>query len=280
MSDNLKVLIDNINSSDENNFTREICINIIKQNLIDLNEDNINNFLNNIFQNEESITKQEILNILSSKNIENKNTEDNKNDNNKKENNINEDININFNEEEIIKPSNNIKMPVINIKPREHKNKNIVNTNEIKKEVDIKKNERKKNEKKIFDADKIIINKIEPSSKSKIFEQINIFKNEFFSPKNPLPSSSLPYNKKTVFSNDKNANKNTMIKKKKIDLNIKNYNINDENQRKEYVNDIKGKIKNFANEKKERENKEKELKSPFDDINDMIEKLQNKKKEN
>ena len=27
-----------------------------------------------------------------------------------------------------------------------------------------------------------------------------------------------------------------------------------------------------------RENKEKDLKSPFDDINDMIEKLQNKKK--
>ena len=63
-------------------------------------------------------------------------------------------------------------------------------------------------------------------------------------------------------------------------MKIKNYNINDENQRKEYVNDIKGKIKNFANEKKLRENKEKDLKSPFDDINDMIEKLQNKKKEN
>ena len=58
MSDNIiKVLIDNINSSVENNFTREICNNIIKQNLSDLNEDNNNNFLNNIFQNEESITK-------------------------------------------------------------------------------------------------------------------------------------------------------------------------------------------------------------------------------
>ena len=136
MSDNIiKVLIDNINSSDENNFTREICNNIIKQNLSDLNEDNINNFLNNIFQNEESITKQEILNILSSLNIENKNTEDNKNDNNKKENNINEDININFNEEEIIGPSNNIKMPVINIKPREHKNRDINNNTNLNKEL-------------------------------------------------------------------------------------------------------------------------------------------------
>lgn len=136
MSDNIiKVLIDNINSSVENNFTREICINIIKQNLSDLNEDNINNFLNNIFQNEESITKQEILNKLSSLNIENKNTEDNKNDNNKKENNINEDININFNEEEIIKPSNNIKMPFINIKPREHKNRDINNNTNLNKEL-------------------------------------------------------------------------------------------------------------------------------------------------
>lgn len=272
MSDNfIKVLIDNINSSDENNFTREICINIIKQNLSDLNEDNINNFLNNIFQNEESITKQEILNKLSSLNIENKNTEDNKNDNNKKENNINEDININFNEEEIIKPSNNIKMPVINIKPREHKNRDIKNNT-----IDVNK-ENEKRKKEILNYDKTTKNKIETPTKSKIFDKMNIFKNEFFSPKNPLPSKPLPINIKTRFSSEIN----TPVKKhNKINLGIKNYDINDENQRKQYVNDIKGKLKNFAEEKKERENKEKEIKSPFDDINDMIQQFQNKKKEN
>jgi hypothetical protein len=268
MSNNIiKILIDNINSSDEENFTREICNNIIKQNLRDLNEDNINNIINNIFQNEESITKKEILNKLSSLNTENKNTKDNKNDNNKKENNINEDININFNEEEIIKPSNNIKMPVINIKPREHKNRDINNNTNLNKEL-VKTNKDLLN----YETTK---NKIE--TKNKIFDKMNIFKNEFFSPKNPLPSKPLPINIKTRFSSEIN----TPVKKhNKINLGIKNYDINDENKRKQYVNDIKGKLKSFAEEKKVRENKEKEIKSPFDDINDMIQQFQNKKKEN
>ena len=270
----IKVLIDNINSSNEEDITKEICNNIIDQNISNCNEEEKNNIINYIFENEDSVSKQKIIEKLS---LLNENKQYNNANNNNIDNNDNEEINIHINEEEIIQPSNNIKMPVINIKPREHKNRNNSNTNEIKKEL--KKNEKKQNEKKVLAADKISINKIEPSSKNKIFEQINNFKNEFFSPKNPLPSISLPYNKKPVFLNDKSV-KNATIKKKKIDLKIKNYNINDENQRKEYVNDIKGKLKNFANEKKERENKEKDLKSPFDDINDMIEKLQNKKKEN
>jgi hypothetical protein len=269
MSNNIiKILIDNINSSDEENFTREICNNIIKQNLRDLNEDNINNIINNIFQNEESITKKEILNKLSLLNTENKNTKDNKNDNNKKENNINEDININFNEEEIIKPSNNIKMPVINIKPREHKNRDINNNTNLNKEL-VKTNKDLLN----YETTK---NKIE--TKNKIFDKMNIFKNEFFTPKNSLPSRPLPINIKTTFSSEIKSN-NTVKKYNKINLGIKNYNINDEKQRKEYVNDIKGKLKNFAEEKKVRENKEKKIKSPFDDINDLIEKFQSKKKE-
>jgi hypothetical protein len=162
-------------------------------------------------------------------------------------------------------------MPVINIKPREHKNRDIKNNT-----IDVSK-ENEKRKKEILNYDKTTKNKIETPTKSKIFDKMNIFKNEFFSPKNPLPSKPLPINIKTRFSSEIN----TPVKKhNKINLGIKNYDINDENQRKQYVNDIKGKLKNFAEEKKVRENKEKEIKSPFDDINDMIQQFQNKKKEN
>ncbi len=294
----VKILIENINSSNEINFTKETCNNIIKQNLSDLNEDDTNNFTNAIFQNEETMTKQDILNKLSSlkndentennnnnnndsnnnnNNDNNNNNNDNDNNNNKNENenekneNENEDINIHLNEKEIIQPSNNIKMPVINIKPREHKNRDIKNNT-----IDVSK-ENEKRKKEILNYDKTTKNKIETPTKSKIFDKMNIFRNEFFSPKNPLPSKPLPINIKTRFSSEIN----TPVKKhNKINLGIKNYDINDENQRKQYVNDIKGKLKNFAEEKKVRENKEKEIKSPFDDINDMIQQFQNKKKEN
>ncbi len=289
----VKILIENINSSNEINFTKETCNNIIKQNLSDLNEDDTNNFTNIIFQNEETMTKQDILNKLSSlkidENPENNNNNDNDNDNNnadknnnndnnnnnneneneKNENeNENEDINIHLNEKEIIQPSNNIKMPVINIKPREHKNRDNNNNTNLNKELG-------KTNKDLLNYE-TTKNKIE--TKSKLFDKMNIFKNEFFTPKNPIPSRPLPINIKTTFSSEIKSN-NTVKKYNKINLGIKNYNINDEKQRKEYVNDIKGKLKNFAEEKKVRENKEKKIKSPFDEINDLIEKFQNKKKE-
>ena len=54
--------------------------------------------------------------------------------------------------------------------------------------------------------------------------------------------------------------------------------MNDLNERKEYINDIKGKLKNFVHDRKERDNNFKEDINVFNNINEMIEKIQSKKK--
>ena len=54
----------------------------------------------------------------------------------------------------------------------------------------------------------------------------------------------------------------------------------DKNERKEYINDIRDKLKNFIHDRKERDNNFKEDINLFDNLNEMIEKLQSKKKEN
>ena len=286
----IQTLVDFISSSNETEIKKEICKNHLIETQNNINEDEINNILNIIFEKEEIIQKQDALNKLSSfyQKEENENEkEENSNNNNldnlnnyndiEKEQNI---FNNNSKYKELIKPKNKIVMPIISIKP--HKitaKKNDSNNNEIKKE-------KRSFNKKPLAADKITYNKVDLSSKNsvRILDKINRLKNDFEIEKKmflPINKKPLVYENKVYNNNDNyyKNNHNYVKKNYKNEFNSKKFDLNDENQRKEYVNDIKSSLKNFAQEKKERENIFNQEENPFDNINEMLKQFKQKKKD-
>ncbi len=286
----IQTLVDFISSSNETEIKKEICKNHLIETQNNINEDEINNILNIIFEKEEIIQKQDALNKLSSfyqkEENENENEENLNNNNLDNINNYNDkdkEQNIftkNSKYKELIKPKNKIVMPIISIKP--HKitaKKNDSNNNEIKKE-------KRSFNKKPLAADKITYNKVDLSSKNsvRILDKINRLKNDFEIEKKmilPINKKPLVYENKVYNNNDNyyKNNHNYVKKNYKNEFNSKKFDLNDENQRKEYVNDIKSSLKNFAQEKKERENIFNQEENPFDNINEMLKQFKQKKKD-
>ncbi len=212
---NLVQIIGSINNIDIN---KSICENLLI-NEKKYEEKDINNLLKEVFNNQEIIQKQDALNKLSSLfqsgNISN-----------------NENINL-------VKPTNNLNLPKIDFKIKEHKNLDLKknDNNEIRKVQSVK-NEQFSN---------------------KLLDKIKDFKNE-------------------LLSNDNNNNikrnetNNFRERIEKLNRNEKNIKSNKNQIQKNDVNDIKGKI-NSLKQRNSFENK----KDPFEDINNMLNNFKNKK---
>ena len=275
----IKNLVDYIGSCKETDINKENCVNYLYENSnYNINEEELNNIFDFTFGKKETINKQDALNKLSSlfQNEENKK---------KKKSKSSKNNNNNF--KGLVFPKNKISIPTINIPSH-----NIINKKEYKNEIIFNsKNIIRSQNKKPLAADRIMINKLNtPSNKNNIFEKINSFKNEFFNYKIPPSNNSptpLPINIKPLvydIENKSNSNNNNNDydnndkKKYREEFAIKDYNLNDLNERKEYINDIKGKLKNFVHDRKERDNNFKDDINVFNNINEMIEKIQSKKK--
>ena len=262
---NSEVFIQNlvyfIDSNNENEINKENCLNYINENTnLNLNENEINNIFEFTFGQKQTINKQEALNKLSSLfQKEEKKTKQNK--------------------KEIIYPKNKIDLPLKELKQDKNRSKsNSINDFILQNQKIFR------SHKKFLAADRIFINRIDiNNNKNHLFEKINNFKNEFFEVKNNIiPNSNLPVNIKPIIYESKNYNFNYDDKGKKKyreEFSIKNYNLRNNKERKEYINNIRDKLKNFVHDKKERDNNFKEDMNLFDNINEMIEKFQLKKKE-
>ncbi len=217
-----KILIQNIVDCIGSMNNIDINRNILKNDLINgkkFKENEIENLLNEVFNGKETIQKQDALNKLSSLfqsgNISN-----------------NENINL-------VKPTNNLNLPKIDFKIKEHKNLDLKknDNNEIRKVQSVK-NERFSN---------------------KLLDKIKDFKNELLSNDN---NNNIKRNETNNFRErieKLNKNDNNIIKKNKNQI------------QKNDVNDIKGKINSLK--KRTIDNK----KDPFEDINNMLNNFKNKK---
>ena len=216
-----KILIQNIVDCIGSMNNIDINRNLLKNDLINgkkFKENEIENLLNEVFDGKETIQKQDALNKLSSLfqsgNISN-----------------NENINL-------VKPTNNLNLPKIDFKIKEHKN------------LDLKKNENN-------EIRKVQSVKNEQFS-NKLLDKIKDFKNE-------------------LLSNDNNNNikrnetNNFRERIEKLNRNEKNIKSNKNQIQKNDVNDIKGKINSLK--KRTIDNK----KDPFEDINNMLNNFKNKK---
>ena len=272
----IKNLVNYIYSCKEIEVNKENCVNYLHENTnYNINEEEINNIFDFTFGKKEIINKQDALNKLSSlfHNEENKKSKSKHSKNN------------NNNIKGLVFPKNKISIPTISLPSH-----NINNKKDYKNEIIFDtKNIIKNQKKKPLTAEKIMINKLNnPSNHNKIFDKINNFKNEFFSfkipPKNNSPTP-LPINIKPLEYEIENKNYNINInynnddkKKYREEFVIKDYNLNDLKQRKEYINDIRGKLQNFAQDRKERDNNFKNDINVFNNIHEMIEKIQSKNK--
>ena len=218
-----KILIQNIVDCIGSMNNIDINRNILKNDLINgkkFKENEIENLLNEFFNGKETIQKQDALNKLSSLfqsgNISN-----------------NENINL-------VKPTNNLNLPKIDFKIKEHKNLDLKknDNNEIRKVQSVK-NEQFSN---------------------KLLDKIKDFKNELLS--NDNNNNNIKRNETNNFRErieKLNKNDNNIIKKNKNQI------------QKNDVNDIKGKINSLK--KRTIDNK----KDPFEDINNMLNNFKNKK---
>ena len=218
---NLVQIIGSINNIDINKST---CENILlNEKKYDKNE--INNLLNELFNNKEIIQKQDALNKLSSLF--------------QKEENQNEE-NI-----DLVKPTNNFNLPTIDFKTKEHKNSDLKiksNLNYEKEENEIRKVQSVKNE--LFS--------------NKILDKINSFKNELLTQDN-LESNNLSDNNFRERIEKLNKNDNNIIKKNKNQIQKNDVNeikgkINSLKQRNSYdkkdpFEDINNMLNNFKNKK-------------------------------
>ena len=220
---NLVQIIGSINNIDINKST---CENILlNEKKYDKNE--INNLLNEVFNNKEIIQKQDALNKLSSlfQKEENKNEE-----------------NI-----DLVKPTNNFNLPTIDFKTKEHKNSDLKiksNLNYEKEENEIRKVQSVKNE--LFS--------------NKILDKINSFKNELLTQDNLESNNNKKRNDNNfreriekLNRNEKNikTNKNQI---QKNDVNEIKGKINSLKQRNSYdkkdpFEDINNMLNNFKNKK-------------------------------
>lgn len=217
-----KILIQNIVDCIGSMNNIDINRNLLKNDLINgkkFKENEIENLLNEVFNGKETIQKQDALNKLSSLfqsgNISN-----------------NENINL-------VKPTNNLNLPKIDFKIKEHKN------------LDLKKNENN-------EIRKVQSVKNEQFS-NKLLDKIKDFKNELLSNDN---NNNIKRNETNNFRErieKLNKNDNNIIKKNKNQI------------QKNDVNDIKGKINSLK--KRTIDNK----KDPFEDINNMLNNFKNKK---
>jgi hypothetical protein len=217
-----KILIQNIVDCIGSMNNIDINRNLLKNDLINgkkFKENEIENLLNEVFDGKETIQKQDALNKLSSLfqsgNISN-----------------NENINL-------VKPTNNLNLPKIDFKIKEHKN------------LDLKKNENN-------EIRKVQSVKNEQFS-NKLLDKIKDFKNELLSNDN---NNNIKRNETNNFRErieKLNKNDNNIIKKNKNQI------------QKNDVNDIKGKINSLK--KRTIDNK----KDPFEDINNMLNNFKNKK---
>jgi hypothetical protein len=217
-----KILIQNIVDCIGSMNNIDINRNLLKNDLINgkkFKENEIENLLNEVFNGKETIQKQDALNKLSSLfqsgNISN-----------------NENINL-------VKPTNNLNLPKIDFKIKEHKNLDLKknDNNEIRKVQSVK-NEQFSN---------------------KLLDKIKDFKNELLSNDN---NNNIKRNETNNFRErieKLNKNDNNIIKKNKNQI------------QKNDVNDIKGKINSLK--KRTIDNK----KDPFEDINNMLNNFKNKK---
>ena len=273
----IKNLVDYIDSCKEIDIDKESCVNYLYESTnYNINEEELNNIFDFTFGKKETINKQDALNKLSSlfQNEENKKQKKSK---------IPKSNNNNNNVKGIVFPKNKISIPTISIPLH-----NLNNKKEYKNEILFdNKNIIRTQNKKPLAADRIMINKLKtPSNNNKIVDKINSFKNEFFAFKIPPSNNSptpLPINiKPLVYENENksytNDYENNDKKKYREEFAIKDYNLNDLKQRKEYINDIKGKLKNFVHDRNERDNNFKDDINIFNNINEMIEKIQSKKK--
>ena len=220
---NLVQIIGSINNIDINKST---CENILlNEKKYDKNE--INNLLNEVFNNKEIIQKQDALNKLSSLF--------------QKEENQNEE-NI-----DLVKPTNNFNLPTIDFKTKEHKNSDLKiksNLNYEKEENEIRKVQSVKNE--LFS--------------NKILDKINSFKNELLTQDNIENNNNKKRNDNNfreriekLNRNEKNikTNKNQI---QKNDVNEIKGKINSLKQRNSYdkkdpFEDINNMLNNFKNKK-------------------------------
>jgi len=220
---NLVQIIGSINNIDINKST---CENILlNEKKYDKNE--INNLLNEVFNNKEIIQKQDALNKLSSLF--------------QKEENQNEE-NI-----DLVKPTNNFNLPTIDFKTKEHKNSDLKiksNLNYEKEENEIRKVQSVKNE--LFS--------------NKILDKINSFKNELLTQDNLESNNNKKRNDNNfreriekLNRNEKNikTNKNQI---QKNDVNEIKGKINSLKQRNSYdkkdpFEDINNMLNNFKNKK-------------------------------
>ena len=220
---NLVQIIGSINNIDINKST---CENILlNEKKYDKNE--INNLLNEVFNNKEIIQKQDALNKLSSlfQKEENKNEE-----------------NI-----DLVKPTNNFNLPTFDFKTKEHKNSDLKiksNLNYEKEENEIRKVQSVKNE--LFS--------------NKILDKINSFKNELLTQDNLESNNNKKRNDNNfreriekLNRNEKNikTNKNQI---QKNDVNEIKGKINSLKQRNSYdkkdpFEDINNMLNNFKNKK-------------------------------
>ena len=272
----IKNLVDYIDSCKEININKENCVNYLYESTnYNINEEELNNIFDFTFGKKETINKQDALNKLSSLFQDEENKKQKKSKISKSNN--------NNNVKGLVFPKNKISIPTISIPIH-----NINNKKEYKNEILFdNKNIIRTQNKKPLAADRIMINKLNtPSNNNKIVDKINSFKNEFFAFKIPPSNNSptpLPINiKPLVYENENksynNDYENNNKKKYREEFAIKDYNLNDVKQRKEYINDIKGKLKNFVNDRNERDNNFKDDINIFNNINEMIEKLKSKKK--
>lgn len=220
---NLVQIIGSINNIDINKST---CENILlNEKKYDKTE--INNLLNEVFNNKEIIQKQDALNKLSSLF--------------QKEENQNEE-NI-----DLVKPTNNFNLPTIDFKTKEHKNSDLKiksNLNYEKEENEIRKVQSVKNE--LFS--------------NKILDKINSFKNELLTQDNLESNNNKKRNDNNfreriekLNRNEKNikTNKNQI---QKNDVNEIKGKINSLKQRNSYdkkdpFEDINNMLNNFKNKK-------------------------------
>ena len=272
----IKNLVDYIDSCKEININKENCVNYLYESTnYNINEEELNNIFDFTFGKKETINKQDALNKLSSLFQDEENKKQKKSKISKSNN--------NNNVKGLVFPKNKISIPTISIPIH-----NINNKKEYKNEILFdNKNIIRTQNKKPLAADRIMINKLNtPSNNNKIVDKINSFKNEFFAFKIPPSNNSptpLPINiKPLVYENENksynNDYENNNKKKYREEFAIKDYNLNDVKQRKEYINDIKGKLKNFVNDRNERDYNFKDDINIFNNINEMIEKLKSKKK--
>jgi len=218
---NLVQIIGSINNIDIN---KSICENLLI-NEKKYEEKDINNLLQEVFNNEEIIQKQDALNKLSSLF--------------QKEENQNEE-NI-----DLVKPTNNFNLPTIDFKPKERKNYDLKiksNLNIENEENEIRKVQSVKNE--LFS--------------NKILDKINSFKNELLTQDN-LESNKRSDNNFRERIEKLNKNDNNIIKKNKNQIQKNDVNdikgkINSLKKRtidnkKDPFEDINNMLNNFKNKK-------------------------------